>query len=147
MNVGVEVKNLRPFQRALRKADREVQEGLKSRLRRAAGRVRDLATVLAPKKSGRLAGSMRPFSNMSSAGFKTTDPKAGVQEFAEKYRRRGRGGSHPMGPHTVTMRNVASKGPSGGRFAYKARDELEDWIEEEVYAAVVEAARAEGWLG
>jgi hypothetical protein len=140
--------------------DAEITTALKGGAVKLAARAKQLA----PKKTGKLAASGTAFATPLSAGVKFTHPGSNVQEFATDYLRQppGKGGTAARrlkrhvakgdvkvadsGLVPVHMVNVQPKGMSGGRFAYKARDELAPVLMESTWEGLVEILRCHGWF-
>lgn len=90
---GVEVQGLREFSRALKKADRDLPKEMRAGLNDIARTVSEKAKSSVPKRSGRLANSIRPTSTpkmgrVSMGGARV--PYAGFIEFGGRV---GRGKS------------------------------------------------------
>ena len=112
-----------------------------------------------------MASTGKAYSTTVSAGVKFRHPGAGVQEFATTYYRQppGSGGTqsralkrHIRLGHTsakssglveVHMVNVSAPGPSGGRFAWKAVDELAPELMESTFERLLEILKLHGWFG
>jgi hypothetical protein len=77
----VHVDGLRDFRRDLKKTDAEAAKALQRELKEAVGRVSIEAAATAPRKTGTLARSYRPFTRGNIAGVRSPLPYAGVIEF------------------------------------------------------------------
>jgi hypothetical protein len=144
---------------------REVTAALREGADQVAARARDLAPKGTGETAGQMASTGKAYSTTVSAGVKFRHPGAGVQEFATTYYRQspGSGGtqaratkSHIRKGHIsakegglveVHMVNVSAPGPSGGRFAYKAVDELAPALMESTFARLSEILECHGWFG
>lgn len=72
MAFAVEIQGLREFRRALRQIDPKLTVGITVALRDAAQIVATAARRRAPKRSGRMAVSTRPYARGLEAGVRTT---------------------------------------------------------------------------
>ena len=88
-NFAVNTTGLREFRRDLRRIDAEVDKELRVELREAVGTVAAQAAATAPRRTGRLAASYRPFANLRTAGVRSRLPYAGVIEYGGTIRPRG----------------------------------------------------------
>src|SRR5688572_25988668 len=85
----VNTKGLREFRRDLKRLDPQVDRELRVELREAVGKVIVQAATTAPRLSGRLARSYRPFVTQRTAGVRSQLPYAGVHEFGGTISPRG----------------------------------------------------------
>jgi hypothetical protein len=88
-NVTVETDGLRDFRRDLRRLEPEVDKELRKELRQAVLIVAARAAQLAPKQSGALARSYRPFVTQTMAGIRSSLPYAPVIEYGGSIEPRG----------------------------------------------------------
>lgn len=79
--VRIQADGLREFRRDLRKLDMETDVALRKELREAAGTIAHEASLLAPRRTGALAASYRPFTSLKGAGVRSKLPYAGVHEY------------------------------------------------------------------
>jgi hypothetical protein len=158
----IRIEGLKELRAELRNAalasPREVTVALGEGAQEVAARARELA----PKRSGQMASTGKAFSSPTRAGVRFSHPGAGVQEFATTYHRQppGHGGVEARasrrhirrghmssgGMVEVHMVNVAAVGPSGGRFAYKAVDELGPLLIESTFERITEILKCHGWF-
>jgi hypothetical protein len=163
----VVIAGLKELRAALRDAELAAPKEVTAALKIGAAEVTARARELAPKKSGKMAASLRPFATQRSAGVRSNHPGAGVQDWATTYYRHAKGSAgvghadralkrhialghvsaSDAGMQKVTLVNVSSKGPSGDRFAYKAIDELGPKLVEETFDRIVEILKCHGWFG
>lgn len=80
---------LREFRRDLRRMEPDIDRELRKKLRVEVGIVAAAAAATAPKRSGRLARSYRPFVTQRSAGVRSALPYAGVIEYGGTISPRG----------------------------------------------------------
>lgn len=85
----VNVQGLTELRRRLRATDVGALGAVQSTLRRAAGLAAEEASRLAPRRTGALAGSYRPFARGNIAGVRSRLPYAGVIEFGGTISPRG----------------------------------------------------------
>jgi phage gpG-like protein len=85
----VHVDGLREFRRDLKRTDAEVAKGLQKELKGAVAKVSIEAAATAPRKSGALSRSYRPFTRGNIAGVRSTLPYAGVIEYGGTIRPKG----------------------------------------------------------
>ena len=85
----VQVKGLADLRRDLRRLDQEALKEIRGALKDAADVVARDAATLAPRRTGRLAASYRPFTSGNVAGVRSRLPYAGVIEFGGTIRPRG----------------------------------------------------------
>jgi hypothetical protein len=85
----VEVKGLAEFRRDLRLMEPEVGKDVQRVLRGAVAMVAAQASLLAPRKTGALAGSYRPYTRGNRAGVRSRLPYAGVVEYGGTISPRG----------------------------------------------------------
>lgn len=124
---------LKSLQRALRKADPELQKELKRELKSAADIVATSAKGKVPSRSGKAAGSIKSGSTMKGAyvqGGKASVPYYGWLDFGTRSARTGftRGVSGPW--------TKSGTGPKHGRFIYVALDEKRGEVTKRVRTAV-----------
>src|SRR3954465_1154146 len=77
----VKVDGLRDFRRDLKRTDTEAAKALQKELRQAVGKVAIEAAATAPRKTGTLARSYRPFTRGNVAGVRSNLPYAPVIEY------------------------------------------------------------------
>lgn len=80
---------LRDFRRDLKKLDADLAKGLTRELREEVAKVASEAGTLAPRLTGALASSYRPFVTARSAGVRSRLPYAPVVEYGGTIRPRG----------------------------------------------------------
>jgi hypothetical protein len=85
----VNTDGLRDFRRDLRRLEPEVDKELRGELRDAVGKVAAIAALLAPRRTGTLARSYRPFVTQRTAGIRSTLPYAPVIEYGGTISPRG----------------------------------------------------------
>jgi hypothetical protein len=85
----VSTDGLRDFRRDLRRLEPEVDKELRKELRQAVAIVAARAASLAPRQSGTLARSYRPFVTQRSAGIRSSLPYAPVVEYGGEISPRG----------------------------------------------------------
>jgi phage gpG-like protein len=124
----VHVDGLRDFRRDLKKTDAEAAKALQRELKEAVGRVSIEAAATAPRKTGTLARSYRPFTRGNIAGVRSPLPYAGVIEFG--------GTITPKGAPVLIRRFEPIT-----RAVERRRDEIVDDIGD----AIEQAARRAGW--
>lgn len=165
----IEIEGLKELRAELRNAELASPRELTAALKEGADAVTGKAREFAPKRSGKMAGSLRSFSSATTAGVQSSHPGAGVQEFATTYYRRAPGkGAHIKSVTTdralkrhikhgeisgsdsglveVNMVNVSAPGPSGGRFAYKAIDDLGEALIDSTFERITNILTAHGWF-
>lgn len=151
------VEGLDQLRAALRAAPDASAREVRKALRGGAVKVTARARQNAPKKSGRLAGSLRPFATQRSAGVRSTLIYAGVQEFAVDWVRSnprrghaatrgeklvGRAGGRSGGTNTVHYNAL----PATPRFATKAVEDLAPELMEETFDQLVAILHLHGWF-
>lgn len=77
----VRTDGLREFRRDLKRLEPETDKQLRQELREVAAGVAAEASATAPRRTGRLAGSYRPFVTMRTAGIRSRLEYAGVIEY------------------------------------------------------------------
>lgn len=77
----VRVDGLKEFRRDLKRVEPEAAKALQKELRAAVGKVAIEAAATAPRKSGTLARSFRPFTRGNTAGVYSDVPYAPVLEY------------------------------------------------------------------
>jgi hypothetical protein len=85
----VHTEGLRDFRRDLKHLDPQLDKELRVELREAVGKVTAQAALLAPRRTGALARSYRPFVMQRSAGVRSRLPYAPVIEYGGTIRPRG----------------------------------------------------------
>lgn len=126
--VRVEIENGREFLRELGRIDPNFQRELKDAIREGTGKVAVTAGARAPRDSGALAHSIRPYVSGVRASVGSTLPYAGVHEF---------GGS--ISPRGVPISIKASG------FVGRAIDDHADEIVEDIADGFDRAAYRAGW--
>lgn len=86
---AVEITGLADLRRTLRATDREGLKAIREVLKDAAGIVATEATLLAPRRTGRLARSYKPFTRGNTAGVRSRLPYAPVIEYGGTIRPQG----------------------------------------------------------
>jgi phage gpG-like protein len=87
--VTVSTDGLRDFRRDLRRLEPEVDKELRKELRQAVAVIAARAAQIAPRQSGALARSYRPFVTQRSAGIRSALPYAPVIEYGGTISPRG----------------------------------------------------------
>jgi hypothetical protein len=87
--VTVNTEGLREFRRDLKRLDPELDRQLRGELRDAVAKVAAQAALLAPRRTGTLAKSYRPFVTQRTAGIRSSLPYAPVIEFGGTISPRG----------------------------------------------------------
>lgn len=126
----IEIEGLVSFRAALRKAQDDAPKQMNAKIKTLMGPLASHAASLAPRRTGELASSGRPFTSGKIAGIQFSAAHAPVLEFAHKGR-------------------YASLSPRWGppaRFAYKALDDEESRIRQEILATIEDVCKAQGWL-
>jgi phage gpG-like protein len=85
----VRTEGLREFRRDLKRLEPQVAKELQQELREAVGKVTALAAGTAPRKTGGLARSYRPFVTLRTAGIRSNLPYAPVIEYGGTIRPKG----------------------------------------------------------
>jgi hypothetical protein len=124
----VQIENGAEFQRELRKIDPLFDRELKDSIRKGTGKIAVTAGARAPRDSGELAHSIRPYVSGVRASVGSTLPYAGVHEF---------GGS--IQPRGVPITIKASG------FVGRAVDDHAEEIVEDIADGFDRAARRAGW--
>ena len=88
-DITVKVEGLARLRRDLRALDRAAVTEVRDVLRDAAGIVAERAALLAPRQTGALAASYKPFTAGNRAGVRSRLPYAGVVEYGGTIRPRG----------------------------------------------------------
>lgn len=78
---GIRVEGLREFRSSLKGADAATTKIINQELRVSAETVAAAARGLAPRKTGRLAGSLKPFAAGNRVGVRSSLPYANVQHW------------------------------------------------------------------
>jgi phage gpG-like protein len=125
---AVHVEGLRELQRDLKRLEPEVAKLLRSDIKAVAGRVALEARATAVKRTGRYAGSIRPYVTLRGASVGSRLPQAGVLHFGGTIRPRGI-------PIVFPARPVISQ----------AVDRNTDRLVHEMGDAVEQAALRVGW--
>lgn len=86
---SVKIEGLRELRRVLRQTDAESARALQAGLKDAAGVVAADAAAHAPRRSGALAASIRPYAAGNKAGIRSRLPYAGVVHFGGTIKPRG----------------------------------------------------------
>lgn len=90
--ISADIPRLKTFMRDLKKIDPALAKATNRRFRDAAGKVASDASRRAPKKSGRLARSIRPkVTAREGAAVAASAPYAAVHEYGGRHRVFGRG--------------------------------------------------------
>lgn len=87
--LAVKVHGLKELRRDLRRQDPDTVKEIRETLRRAAGLVARQAATIAPRRTGRLAESYRPFTRGNIAGVRSALPYAAVHEYGGTISPRG----------------------------------------------------------
>jgi hypothetical protein len=85
----VRTDSLREFRRDLRRLSPELDKELRQEMRDVVGKVAAQAALLAPRRTGTLARSYRPFVTQRSAGIRSALPYAPVIEYGGTIAPRG----------------------------------------------------------
>jgi hypothetical protein len=86
---AIETEGMRDLRRDLKRLDPEIDKELRVELRDTVKRVAEVASGLAPVRSGALARSYRPFVTTKSAGIRSALPYAPVIEYGGTISPRG----------------------------------------------------------
>lgn len=124
----VDVDGLRALRRDLKRLDKELPKALNKEIKEAVGKVAIEAAATAPRKSGALARSYRPFTRGNIAGVRSPLPYAGVIEYG--------GTISPKGT-PITIRKYEP--------VTRAVERRRDEIVEDVGDAIEHASRRAGW--
>lgn len=127
-NFAVNTTGLREFRRDLKRIGPELDKELRVELREAVNTVAAQAAATAPRKTGRLAASYRPFVNLRTGGVRSRLPYAGVIEYGGTIRPRGT---------DITIRRYAP--------ITRAVEQQTERIVEQFGDAVDRAAHRAGW--
>lgn len=85
----IEVEGLREFRRDLRRLEPEIDKQLRADIRKAVRTVAAEAAAIAPRRSGALAASYKPFVTSRGAGVASTLPYAPIIEYGGTINPRG----------------------------------------------------------
>ena len=110
---AIDIKGMRQFRRDLKQLDNEVDKRLRGELREIAADVAAEAAVLAPRRTGALAASYKPFVTQRGAGVRSRLPYAPVIEYGGTIRPQGRADRDRSLPARHAGRAQAA-GPCGG---------------------------------
>ena len=124
----VEIKGGRQLRAALRRTEPEADQSLKRELREAGARVALVGASKAPRRSGALQRSIRPYVTTRGISIGSTLPYAGVVHWGGTINPRG-------APITFERRP----------FLEEAVEETADWILDQVAHGFDVAARKAGW--
>lgn len=127
-DVQVRVDGLREFRRDLKRVDNEADKELRKSIRTAALKVAAEAAASAPRRSGALAKSIRPYVSGARASIGSTLPYAGVVHW---------GG-------TIQPRGVDIRFPRT-EFITKAVERHTDQIVDDIGDGIERAALRAGW--
>jgi len=86
---AIRVEGLQKFRRSLRATDRDAAKAVQAVTKRAAGLVADEARSLAPRRSGRLAASIRATTAGAKGVVRSPLPYAKVHEYGGTIRPKG----------------------------------------------------------
>lgn len=129
--VAVTVEGLAEFRRALRRTAPEVDRELRRRLRALAGEVAADAAARAPRRTGALAGSIRPVVQARLVGVRSKDPAARAWHFGLR---------HPLFGNRERWYPMPKR-----PFIFDAAEARRDEMVRRALDAMVDAARAVGW--
>lgn len=124
----VQTQGLAQLRRDLKRLDPLIDRELRDAIREAADKVAVTAGARAPRDSGALAHSIRPFVSGAKASVGSTLPYAGVVEFGGVIRPRG---------VPITFRPAGMVG--------RAVEDHADQIVEDIGDGIDRAARRAGW--
>jgi phage gpG-like protein len=124
----VRTQGLAELRRDMRRLEPLVDRELRESIKEAAGKVAVTAGALAPRDSGALAHSIRPFVSGARASIGSTLPYAGVVHWGGEIRPRG-----------VPIRFERTE------FISRAVDDHADELVEDIADGVDRAARRAGW--
>jgi phage gpG-like protein len=124
----VRVDGLAKFRRDLKELDKELPKALQKELKEAVAKVSLEAAATAPRKSGDLARSYRPFTRGNVAGVRSKLPYAGVIEYG--------GTISPKGT-PITIRKYEP--------ITRAVERRKDELVEDIGDAIESAAKRAGW--
>jgi phage gpG-like protein len=128
MEAQIRTENLAQLRRDLKRLDPLIDRELRDSIKEAADKVAVTAGALAPRRSGALAHSIRPFVSGAKASVGSTLPYAGVVEFGGSIRPRG---------VPITFKPAGMVG--------RAVEDHADQIVEDIADGVDRAARRAGW--
>jgi hypothetical protein len=124
----IRTEGLAELRRDLKRLDPLIDRELRDAIRDAADKVAVTAGALAPRRSGELAHSIRPFVSGAKASVGSSLPQAGWLEFGGTIRPRGV-------PITI----------KGSGFVGRAVEDHADQIVEDIGDGIDRAARRAGW--
>jgi phage gpG-like protein len=127
-DVAIRVDGLRELHAALRNTDREAAKALRAELKAVAASVATEAASLAPRRTGRLAASIRPYATGNRAGVRSSLPYAGVVHWGGTIRPKGTPITFPARP-----------------FIADAMDRKADEAATQIAAVLDGAIRRAGW--
>jgi phage gpG-like protein len=128
MEAQIRTENLAQLRRDLKRLDPLIDRELRDSIKEAADKVAVTAGALAPRDSGALQQSIRPFVSGAKASVGSTLPYAGWLEFGGTIRPRG---------VPITIR--------GSGFVGRAVEDHADQIVEDIGDGIDRAARRAGW--
>jgi hypothetical protein len=123
---------MREFRRDLRAIDRTLPREVTKAERAAAAPIAAAARQLAPRRSGALVASIRPFANARQVGVSASVPYAGWIHW---------GGT--ISPRGVSMRRTGTS--AGAKFVVKAADRQMNRFEWGLGQAIESVARRNGF--
>jgi hypothetical protein len=126
----VRVDGLRDFRRDLKRLDKDLPKELNKEIKEVVGKVAVDAALSAPRDSGALARSYRPFTRGNIAGVRSPLPYAGVIEYG--------GTISPKGT-PITIRKYEP--------VTRAVERQRDHLVEEIGDAIERASHRAGWHG
>ena len=126
----VNVGGLRDFRRDLKRLDRDLPKELNKEIKQVVGKVAVEASLTAPRKSGALARSYKPFTRGNVAGIRSALPYAGVIEYG--------GTISPKGA-PITIRKFEP--------ITRAVERRRDQLVEDVGDAIESVSHRAGWHG
>lgn len=88
-DVNVKIDGLSSLRKGLRALDPEIDKEMRGAFKRAADKVAVTAGALAPRRSGELAHSIRPYATGNRVGIRSDLPYAGVVHWGGTIRPRG----------------------------------------------------------
>lgn len=131
----VRLEGLKEFRRALRDAGDATPRELTKELKQVSGKV---ASRAKSHTKGRVAAAVKPFAQGTNAGIVSKWPGARVHEFAQGGFSRTRRGQ-------IEYVNWPDPTPTP-RYAYRAAEELQPEIGDQLLDAVQRVAKRAGWL-
>lgn len=129
-DVGVQTEGLAELRRDLKRLDPLIDRELRDSIREAADKVAVTAGALAPRQSGALAHSIRPFVSGAKASVGSTLPYAGVVEWGGTIRPRG---------VPITFKPAGMVG--------RAVEDHADQVVGDIWDGIERAAHRAGWHG